>query len=56
MKYKLIDEWGTSKMCTFCTQYDKNLGKKRIYKCSNCNVKLDRDIVGSRNITMKGML
>jgi IS605 OrfB family transposase len=56
VKYKLIDEWGTSKMCTNCTHYDDNLGKKRTYNCSNCNINIDRDIVGGRNITMKGML
>ena len=52
----IIDEWMTSKMCSFCGTIDEKLGSKKIYKCKNCKKVLDRDINGARNIYMKAIL
>ena len=49
----VVDEAYTSKTCTKCTHSNENLGASKIYNCSNCQVKIDRDINGARNIFMK---
>ena len=43
----------TSKTCTNCGNISINLGGKRIYNCEKCNIKIDRDINGARNILLK---
>jgi putative transposase len=45
----------TSQTCTNCGIVDKsNINNNtRLYNCKKCNVILDRDIVGSRNILLK---
>lgn len=43
----------TSKTCTGCGNIKKNLGGAKIYKCSKCGLKVERDITGSRNILLK---
>ena len=48
--YKLVDESYTSKTCSYCSHYDKNLGSSKTYNCSDCLSILDRDINGARNI------
>lgn len=47
---KIIGEMYTSQTCLNC----KNLTKtsKEIFKCKNCNLKIDRDILGSTNILL----
>lgn len=42
----------TSKTCTNCGSLN-NVGSSEIYKCNYCNIVLDRDINGSRNILIK---
>lgn len=52
-KFKLVDEFYTSKTCSCCGSYKKDLGGNKIYNCINCNKSIDRDINGCRNIYMK---
>ena len=43
----------TSKTCTECRNIKHNLGGAKIYKCQCCNLKVDRDVNGARNIFIK---
>lgn len=52
-KFKLINEYYTSKTCSLCGSYDKKLGGKKVYNCKKCKCSIDRDINGCRNIYMK---
>jgi hypothetical protein len=45
-KFKLVNEYYTSKTCSLCGSY-------KIYSCSNCSSSIDRDVNGCRNIYMK---
>jgi transposase len=45
-----IDEYMTSKKCCKCSNIHQNLGSNKEYNCSNCNLKIDRDINASINI------
>jgi putative transposase len=51
--YKEVDERYTSKTCSVCGHYDKNLGGKKIYDCEECGTRMDRDVNGCRGIYMK---
>ena len=42
----------TSKTCTSCGTINDVAGKKT-YSCSACNLKIDRDINGARNILLR---
>ena len=53
IKFKLIDEYYTSKTCSLCCSYNENLAGNKVYSCNNCKCILDRDINGCRNIYMK---
>ena len=44
------EEWYTSKACTRCANKKDDLGGNSIYSCLNCNLKIDRDYNGCRNI------
>ena len=48
----LCTEEYTSKTCTRCGEIN-NVGSSEHYKCLNCNLSIDRDINGSRNIYIK---
>jgi len=50
---KIVDESYTSKMCSVCGNYKKDLTGEKIYKCKKCGVILDRDINGCRCIIIK---
>ena len=52
-KFKLVDEYYTTKTCSLCGNYNCKLGGNKIYNCNNCKCSLDRDINGCRNIYMK---
>jgi len=52
-KFKLVDEYYTSKTCSLCGSYKQDLGGNKIYNCINCNKSIDRDINGCRNIYLK---
>ena len=49
----ITSEEHTSKTCGNCGIVNYNLGSKHLFKCSSCEVKIDRDINGARNILIK---
>ena len=51
-KLLIVDESYTSKTCTRCG-YLNNVGSNEVYKCNNCNLIIDRDCNGARNILIK---
>lgn len=51
-KYIEIDEAYTSKSCSNCGNYKKNMKAEKIYKCKKCGTIIDRDINGAKNILM----
>ena len=51
---KDVNEYMTSKTCHSCQNINKDLGSKKIYKCSKCCIEIDRDINASINIYIKG--
>ena len=56
VNFKLINESYTSKTCSNCGNYKNDLGKAKIYNCTHCNMIIDRDINGSRNIYIKSLI
>ena len=44
------EEWYTSKTCTSCGNKKDDLGGNKIYSCIKCNLTIDRDYNGCRNI------
>lgn len=52
-KFKLVDEFYTSKTCSLCGSYKKDLEGNKIYNCTNCKKSIDRDVNGCRNIYLK---
>jgi transposase len=48
-----VDEKFTSQCCTKCGMLSKNYDNKRVKTCTNCKLKIDRDMNGSRNIYLK---
>lgn len=53
--YKEVDEAYTSKTCTKCGYIKTNLGRSRRYKCDFCDLKIDRDYGGARNIFIRSI-
>lgn len=51
--YLEVNERYTSKICSNCSAYNEILGSNKIFNCSNCNITIDRDLNGSRNICFK---
>ena len=51
----IIDEHYTSKMCTSCGNLKKDLRGNKIYNCTTCNISINRDYNGSRNIFLKSI-
>lgn len=51
--YCEVDEAYTSKTCSNCANYYKELGTNKTYVCTKCNMKLNRDINGARNIMFR---
>jgi putative transposase len=51
----VIDEHYTSKMCSCCGNIKKDLKGDKIYNCTACNISIDRDYNGSRNIFFKSI-
>jgi len=50
IKYEEVNEYCTSKTCSVCGSYKKDLGFSKVYKCNGCNTVIDRDFNGARNI------
>lgn len=42
-------EPGTSKTCTNCGSWKKDLGANKTYNCTRCGISVDRDVAGARN-------
>jgi len=49
----LCDEPYTSKTCGACGHIHKNLGGRKVFKCSKRNFTADRDAAAARNILMR---
>ena len=54
-KVYFVDESYTSKTCCSCGDLNYNLGASKVFKCENknCQIEIDRDINGARNILNK---
>ena len=50
-----LSEPFTSKTCGKCGKIKKNLGNAKEFKCSFCNIRIERDINGARNILLRNM-
>ena len=55
INYLEIDEYYTSKTCSKCGNIKNDLGSNKIYHCNHCNMLIDRDYNGCRNILYKGL-
>ena len=53
-KLVMVNEAFTSQTCPKCGQLTKT--QEKIWHCNNCHLHMDRDVLGARNILMKGML
>jgi putative transposase len=49
----LCTEEFTSKTCTCCGHLHEKLGGNKLFACPSCEVRLDRDVNGARNILLK---
>ncbi|MGE5656311.1 MAG: RNA-guided endonuclease InsQ/TnpB family protein [Actinomycetota bacterium] len=45
----------TSKTCTNCGHIHNKLGGSKVFNCSNCGVRLKRDVNGTRNILLRAL-
>jgi hypothetical protein len=50
-----VDERYTSKTCSKCGNYKKDLGSNKIYNCNKCGIKMDRDINSCRCMIFKNV-
>ena len=64
LKYKMKRSGGrliecteeyTSKTCTRCGRINHNLGSNKVFTCKSCNLIIDRDVNGARNILLKNL-
>jgi len=53
VKVHMVTEEYTSKTCTGCGHLKNNLGGAKVYDCSACQSRWDRDVAGARNIYLK---
>lgn len=49
----IVNESYTSQLCGNCGKRNRNLGAKKEFHCNECNIKMDRDTNGARNIMLK---
>jgi transposase len=52
-KVILCNEAWTSKTCTGCGTLNNTLGTKKLFKCPSCELCIDRDFNGARNILLR---
>jgi putative transposase len=52
-KLMIVNESYTSKTCTRCGEQNNKLKGSKVFKCNKCNLLIDRDINGARNIFIK---
>ncbi len=50
-----VNERYTSKTCSYCGEYNKELGSSKVFKCPCCKNELDRDVNSCRNILIKSI-
>jgi IS605 OrfB family transposase len=50
ISFKEVNEYCTSKTCSCCGYFKKDLGPSKVYCCDQCDNVMDRDINGARNI------
>lgn len=53
VKFSLIDESYTSKICSCCGWENRELKGSKTFDCLGCGVSLDRDVNGARGILIK---
>lgn len=51
----LVNEAYTSMTCTCCGALHRTLGASKVFWCPGCDVKLDRDVNGARNILLRNV-
>jgi len=52
---QVVGEAFTSKTCTNCGYIKYNLHSNKLFSCDECNIQIDRDINGARNILLKSL-
>jgi len=52
---KIVTEEYTSKTCGSCGWLNNKLSNKDVFHCSKCDLKIDRDCNGARNILLKNL-
>lgn len=52
-KLLISNEAYTSKTCTSCGKLNYELGNSKTFNCPSCNLKIDRDVNGARNIMLR---
>jgi putative transposase len=50
---EIVDEAYTSKTCSKCGCINQKLGGSEVFKCNQCDYRIDRDINGARNILLR---
>ena len=50
--YEFIEPF-TSKTCGSCGKLNAGLGGDRVFHCSSCDLYIDRDMNGARNIFLR---
>ena len=55
VKICITSEEYTSKTCTNCGKLNNKLGSSKVFNCSSCELKIDRDVNGARNILIKSI-
>lgn len=55
VKVRICNEAYTSKTCGRCGFIKNNLGGAEVFKCSNCNLRADRDYHAARNILLRNL-
>ncbi len=48
-----LEEHGTSKTCSSCGKFDKDLGSSKVFDCPSCSLRCDRDFNASKNHLVK---
>jgi len=56
INYKMIDEWGSSKSCSFCGNYNQELKGEKVYKCIKCGRTQDRDVNSTTTLTLLNIM
>ena len=55
VKLYIVDESYTSKTCGICGNIKTDLKGEKTYNCNKCNISINRDYNGARNILLKNL-